>query len=228
MKLLDLYSCQGGAAYGYHQAGFDVTGVDITPQPRYPFKFIKADAIEYVKAHGHEYDAIHASPPCQRFTHGNVAGTQADRHPDLIGPTRDALIATGKPFVIENVPRAPLENPLTLCGTMFGLTATDDDGTTLHLKRHRWFESNILLYPPRPCHHPSGVQWAGAYGGARRDKHEARNVRKGGYVPPVTVLERLLKIGWMTEHGLFQSIPPAYTRHLGEQLIAQALVRMSP
>lgn len=220
VRLLDLFCGQGGAAVGYHRAGFDVTGVDIEGRSarHYPFTFHQGDAIEYVKEHGHEFDAIHASPPCQRYSHGTVAG-HAHKHPDLIGPTRDALVASGLPYMIENVPRAPLLTPMVLCGTQFGLTATDDDGTLLHLRRHRLFESNVMLVPPGPCRHPVGVQWAGSYGGARRDRHEARHVRRGGYVPSKSVQERLLGIDWMTQSGLHQSIPPAYTEHVGRLLL---------
>lgn len=171
-----------------------------------------------MQRHGREFDAIHASPPCQRYSHGTVAG-HAHKHPDLIGITRDALVATGLPYVIENVPRAPLRDPVTLCGSMFALEAIDDDGTPLRMERHRLFESNVLLYPPSVCDHDPRVRVAGSYGGARRDKDEARLVRKGGYVPSKAVQYRLLGIDWMTEAGLYQSIPPAYTEWLGAQLL---------
>jgi DNA (cytosine-5)-methyltransferase 1 len=187
----------------------------------YPFEFHAADALEFVAEHAHEFDAIHASPPCQRWSHATVAG-HAHKHPDLIGPTREALEATGLPYIIENVPRSPLRDPVTLCGTMFGLTAMDDDGTLLHLQRHRWFESNAGITAPRECVHPRDVQWAGSYGGARRDKHEARHVRKGGYVPSREIQAELLGIDWRTtQYALYQSIPPAYTEHLGDQLMAR-------
>lgn len=108
-RLLDLYSCAGGCARGYADAGFDVTGVDINSQPRYPYPHIVADALEYVAAHGHEYDAIHASPPCQLYSKSTVMFRAAGKeYPDLIGPTRDALIAVGRPWVIENVPGSPV------------------------------------------------------------------------------------------------------------------------
>src|SRR6478609_1514313 len=101
MRILDLYCCQGGASRGYHDAGFDVVGVDIDAQPRYPYEFVQADAIEYVRAHGHEFDVIHASPPCQLYS--KTHRIMKSDFPDLIGPTREALEATGKPWVIENV-----------------------------------------------------------------------------------------------------------------------------
>jgi DNA (cytosine-5)-methyltransferase 1 len=221
-RLLDLFCGEGGAAVGYARAGFVVHGVDLDRARgrRYPFTFHAADAIEYAKEHAHEYDAIHASPPCQRYTHGNVAGQQAARHPDLIGPTRDVLAASGLPYVIENVPRSPLIDPLVLCGTMFDLATVDDDGTPLQLRRHRHFESNVRLTAPRPCVHPRGVQWAGSYGGARRDKSEARHVRHGGYVPSVERQRQLMGgIDWTTVKGMQEAIPPVYTEWIGQQLI---------
>lgn len=220
-RLLDLFCCEGGAAMGYHRAGFDVVGVDLEGRfaKRYPFTFVQADALMYVRAHGREFDAIHASPPCQRYSQGTVAG-HAHKHPDLVGATRDALLEVGVPWVIENVPRAPLIDPVVLCGSMFGLGAVDDDGVLLRLERHRLFESSVHLEAPGPDVHDTSVQVAGSYGGARRDKHEARYVRKGGYVPAKHVQERLLGIDWMTQHGLHQSLPPVYTEWVGRFLIA--------
>lgn len=220
-RLLDLLCCEGGAGMGYHRAGFDVTGVDLDGRfaKRYPFTFIQADALMYVRAHGREFDAIHASPPCQRYSHGTVAG-HADKHPDLVGATRDALIEVGVPWVIENVPRAPLIDPVVLCGSMFDLTAIDDDGEKVRLERHRLFKSSFPLEAPKADFHDPDVWVAGSYGGARRDKHEARYVRKGGYVPAKHVQEKLLGIDWMTQHGLYQSLPPVYTEHVGHYLMA--------
>lgn len=185
-------------------------------------KFIQGDALEVLSRWSDRVDAVHTSPPCQKYTHGNVANDTSD-YPDLISAHRAALTELGLPWVMENVPRAPLLNPLVLCGTQFGMT-TVDDGTTLHLRRHRHFESNVALTAPKPCNHPRGVQWAGAYGGARRDKVEARTVRKGGYVPPSRdVLSRLLGgTDWMSEHGMFQCVPPAFTEHIGKQLLRAA------
>jgi DNA (cytosine-5)-methyltransferase 1 len=138
-KLLDLYFGGGGASLGYEQAGFDVTGVDINPQPHYKGKFIQSDAIEYLKQHYQEFDAIHASPPCQAYSKATMQfRVQGKEYVDLIGITRLELIMTGKPYVIENVPDSPLINPIQLCGTMFGLRTY----------RHRLFESNISLIEP--------------------------------------------------------------------------------
>lgn len=210
---------------GYHRAGFDVVGVDLEPRyaKRYPFEFHAGDAIEYVKAHGHEFDAIHASPPCQAYSVATSGSPVAkSNHPRLIEPVREALQATGKPYVIENVTGSPLLNPLVLCGTMFGLRATDTDGTELRLERHRLFESNVGLMAPATCWHDPNTPVGGVYGGGRTDRVEARTVRKGGYTPPdKSVREALIGVepGHMTLHGLSQSIPPAYTEHIGFQLI---------
>lgn len=224
MRLLDLFCCEGGAAIGYHRAGFDVVGIDLEPRyaKRYPFNFAAADAIEYVKEHGHEFDAIHASPPCQAYSVATSGTPDAKaNHPRLIEPVRQALEATGKPWVIENVTGAPLRNPLTLCGTMFGLQAMDDDGTLLRLERHRLFESNVGLMAPATCWHDKTIAVGGVYGGGRSDRHEAKHVRRGGYTPAKHVREALIGVepGHMTLHGLSQSIPPAYTEHIGRQLI---------
>jgi len=218
-RLLDLFCCEGRAARGYQRAGFYVVGVDLDPKfgKRYAGdEFHAGDAIEYLKEHGHEFDAVHASPPCQRYSITNAA-RQHD-YPDLIGPTRDALVASGLPWVIENVVGAPLIEPITLCGRMFGLNATDDDGTPLVLDRHRNIESNLTLTAPNHLPHDKRVQVAGSYGGARRDKIEARTIRHGGYVPSKAVQEVLLDIGWMTQHGLYQSIPPVYSEWVGLQI----------
>lgn len=219
MRLLDLFCCEGGAAVGYHRAGFEVVGVDIFEefsQKRYPFESHKADAIEFVKEHGHEFDVIHASPPCQHASAGTRASKDRSRYPKLIGPTRDALVATGLPYIIENVAGSALIDPLVLCGTMFGLTTDDNDGTALEMWRHRHFESNVDLHAPIGCRHGFwSPQVAGSYGGARRDKDEARHVRHGGYVPSREVQGRLLGVDWMTERGMHQCVPPIYTTWLG-------------
>ena len=222
-RLLDLFCCEGGASMGYHRAGWDVTGVDILPRfaKRYPFRFIAANALEYVADHSHEYDAISASPPCQAYSIATLGSGKQDNHPRLIEPTRAALVATGLPYVIENVPRAPLINPVTLCGSMFDLTATDDDGTKLRLERHRLFESNVWLTSGE-CFHDKTVPVGGVYGGGRSDRREAREVRevrRGGYTPAKHVREELMGIDWMTLHGLSQSLPPAYTEYIGTQLL---------
>lgn len=178
--------------------------------------------------------AIHASPPCQHAS----AGTRSMRsrgesdHPALIEPTRELLERTSLPWVIENVSGAALVDPIMLCGSQFDLTAKDEDGFPLRLERHRLFESNVELSPPCPCAHDESVWAGGVYGGARGRKpgwtaaehrHSARYDRHGGYVPAsIKVQQELLGIDWMTKGGMAQSLPPAYTEHVGMQLMAHA------
>lgn len=230
-RLLDLFCCEGGGGVGYDRAGWKVTGVDMAKKfaKRYPFEFHAADAFDYLADHAHEFDAVHASPPCQGYTRGNAG---KDTHwPKLIPQAREALEATGLPYVIENVKDAgpEMKSPVMLCGCMFDMSTTDTDGLRIHLQRPRLFEANWTLTAPRPCEgegrprweHPSHEWVAGAYGGARRDKYEAKYVRKGGYVPrDIKVVKALLGVEHdMTWNGLFESIPPAYTGHIGAQLM---------
>lgn len=223
-RLLDLFSCAGGAAMGYHRAGFDVVGVDIAPQKNYPFEFHQGDALQYLTQSGHEFDVIHASPPCQVYS--TTKHTHSNEHPDLLGPTREAILATGRPYVIENVPGAPLREPLTLCGTEFGLRAFDVDGLPLALRRHRLFESNVWLMGAGGCDHDE-TQVAGSYtaGRHRTPEHRDNPSRRGGYTPALKVRAALLGIDWkMNEHELAQAIPPAYTEFIGRQLIESLVV----
>lgn len=211
---------------GYHRAGFEVVGVDmaLARLKHYPFECHQADAIEFVLAHGHEFDAIHASPTCTGYSRGTAAiPDRVARYDRLIPATREALRSTGVPYVIENVAdaRSELLSPILLCWRMFGTAVIDDDGTPLVMDRHRLFESNRLILAPEHIKHDRSVQVAGSYGGARRDKREAREVRKGGYVPSADVQRALLGTPWMTEKGCQLSIPPAYTEHIGAQLLAQ-------
>lgn len=221
-RLLDLFCGGGGASMGYHRAGFDVVGVDKNPQPNYPFEFHQGDAIEFVLEHGHEFDAIAASPPCQ--DHSTLRHTMGSSHGTgwLVGATRDALIATGLPYVIENVPGAPLLGPLKLCGSMLGLGAQCRDGWR-RLQRHRLFESNVPLLAPGPCVHQGPA--VGVYGGGPSPR--TAKTSRGGYQG--LMLERVAAMGidWMTRDELSQAIPPAYTEHLGVQLIAQLEGRLA-
>jgi DNA (cytosine-5)-methyltransferase 1 len=223
-RLLDAFSCQGGAGHGYTLAGFDVTAVDIEPQPRNPHPFIQTDAVAYIAEHGNEYDVIHASPPCQAYS--ITKHSHDNEHPDLLEPTREALISTGRPYVIENVVGAPLIDPVMLCGTEFGLRATDVDGHELALRRHRLFESNVWLMGAGGCLHDQ-TTIAGTYTGSRHRKPEHRDnpARLGGYVPaPRTVRSALLGgVDWMDDHGMAQCIPPVYAAFIGAQLM-EALV----
>lgn len=226
--LLDLFSGAGGAARGYHDAGFEVVGVDVKPQPRYPYRFVQEDALAFLRANGASFDAVHASPPCQKFSAMRTM-PDAKEHPDLVGPVREILQSLGRPYVIENVPGAPLLNPITLCGTMFGLGWEDAE-----LRRHRLFESNVLLLQPA-CRHGDRAT-IGVYGGHIRNRKRARTI--GVYGEGVRdsrrktdrghsdfrkeVGEIAMQISWMSIAELCQAIPPAYTKFIGEQLM-QAL-----
>lgn len=232
-RLLELAACEGGATAGYQRAGWHVTAVDLDAAAlkRNPADaLVQADALSILRSGialgtlHQDFDAIHASFPCQHWA-ANGANTAKDRWPDLITPGRALLQATGLPWVMENVPKAPLRRDLVLCGTHFGLTAVDTDGTTLHLQRHRVFESNVPLPSPAPCRHPRGVQWAGVYGGARKDKVEARTVRHGGYVPPDADVQSALLGGvdWMTGKGRRECIPPVYADWVGLGLRAHVM-----
>lgn len=227
-KLLDLFCGEGGAGMGYWRAGFNVFGVDNTAARVGRYKagpVTMADAIQYLLEHGHKFDAIHASPPCTGYTRGTAAiPDRLTRYDRLIAATREALQIVGKPYVIENVAdaKAELRNPVMLCWSHFYVAGTvlDDDGTPLRMERHRLFESNVDLWPPAHCNHDKTVQVAGSYGGARRDKWEAKHVRRGGYVPAsVDVQRKLLGTPWMSEKGCQLSIPPVYTEHIGRQLL---------
>lgn len=224
-RLLDLFACEGGASVGYMRAGWDVTAVDLDANrlKRNPAdeRYV-SDALVFAVDFGHTFDAIHASPPCQGYTRGN-AGRETS-WPKLIPAVREALEATGRPYVIENVTDAGphMHHPVALCGCMFGLSTIDTDGIRIHLKRERLFETNWALTAPAPCNH-AGIEWfAGAYGGARRDKYEAKYVRKGGYVPrDKEVVKALLGVEHdMTWAGLYECLPPAYTEYVGVKLRA--------
>lgn len=219
-RLLDLFCGAGGAAVGYARAGFEVVGVDLKKQRRYPFEFIQADAMTYPLE---GFDAIHASPPCQHYSIATAGAGEGvrEKHPALIEPIRERLVASGLPYVIENVVLAPLVDPITVCGTMFGLTSIDTDGQQLFLRRHRLFESSVVLrHGTCRC-----VEWkkrgwwiGGVYGGGRSKRWEARYVRRGGYTPHVDKRRELMAIDWMTMAELNEAIPPAYTEYVGLQL----------
>lgn len=227
---LDSFACEGGAGAGFIRTGFCVTAVDMDKNrlKRYPeadckgAKRVIGDAIAFIRTYGWLFTLKHASPPCQGYTRGN-AGRETN-WPKLIPAVRGAMLEAGGWYVIENVTDAGPEmmSPAALCGCMFNLSTVDTDGVTIHLKRERLFETNFPLTPPRPCNHDGIEWWAGAYGGARRDKYEAKYVRKGGYVPKdKEVVKALLGIEHdMTWQGLFECIPPAYTEHIGRQLLA--------
>jgi hypothetical protein len=211
---LDLFCGAGGAAAGYHRAGFEVIGVDINPQPNYPFEFIQREALDYLLEHGAGFDAIHASPPCQHYTtlaKGNNANQ--DDYPDLIGTTREILIATGAPYVIENVPSAPLRNPIALCGEMFGLDVI----------RHRLFESNALLMQPE--HEPHRGRVSGYRHGQWYDGPYFAVYGNGGGKGSLQQWRDAMDMQWaQTKAEISQAIPPSYTEYVGGQLL-QAVER---
>lgn len=216
-RLLDLFCCQGGAGHGYHLAGFDVVGVDLHYQKHYPFQMIEADALMLTTDFLREFDAIHASPPCQ--------GYSAMRHapgavgaPLLINATRAMLKDAGQPYIIENVEEArwTMEDPFMLCGSMFGLGAQGHQ-----LQRHRLFETSFPVVVPTCQHDERPV--IGVYGGhARRrsSKHGGRGTKdvwEGGHVAAAS---EALGIYWMTLGGMSEAIPPAYTQFIGSQLMS--------
>lgn len=202
-KLLDLCCAQGGASAGYAQAGFDVTGVDIKRQRRYPFTFHQADAVEFVKEHGHEYQVIAASPPCQAWSH--CQRIRDNEHPDLIATVREVLVASGKPFIIENVEdaRPVMVDPILICGAAFGLNTY----------RHRLFESNVdLVAPEHPVHTRSVVKMGRAL--EPGDQYHA----VGNFIG-VDYVREDMQVPWMSRNGIREAVPPSYTEFLGRQLM---------
>lgn len=215
-RLLDLFCGAGGAAMGYHRAGFDVVGVDINPQPHYPFEFHQGDALRWLDVtirHPHTFAAVHASPPCPRYS---AITPNRDDHPDLVAPTRELLRASGLPYVIENVPGSPLIDPVVLCGAAFGLGTGCRDGRWRNLKRHRLFESNVWLMAPGCCCHGEAVGIYGDGGGGP----STRPSGGGGYKAYPEEARAALGIDWADRRGLANAIPPAYTEFIGEQLLA--------
>jgi DNA (cytosine-5)-methyltransferase 1 len=202
---------------GYHRAGFDVVGVDIEPQPRYPFEFIQADAL---KADLNGFDAVHASPPCQRFTALRTANPR--EYPDLISGTRTLLAGWGGTWVIENVPGAPLVDPIQFCGSSLGLGARCADGVWRQLRRHRLFESNTALSGTACAHVGYSL---GVYGHGR---WAPSATRRGAYQGSADEKRAAMDIDWMTRDEVAQAIPPAYTEHIGRQLLALLRAASTP
>lgn len=225
MRILDLFCCAGGAGMGYSRAGFEVVGVDLQSQPRYPFEFIQADVLTLDPEWIAGFDAIHASPPCQAHTAMKTMHNAKD-HLDLVPETRAMLIASGRPWIMENVVGAPMESPILLCGTMFGLGVEDAE-----LKRHRLFETSFSIPLVPQCQHGARAT-IGVYGGHVRNRQRtigiygkgARDSRRKGDrgVPDFTADQGRAAMGidWMTLTELSQAIPPAYTEWLGRQLLA--------
>ena len=208
MKALDLFCKAGGASRGLADAGFEVTGVDIEPQKRYPYKFIQADVMEITVDFFRQFDFIWASPPCQRHsTMTKRWGKQGD-HPDLIEPARKRLIASGVPYVIENVIGAPLMKPVTLCGSMFGLQTKNYN----QLRRHRLFETSFRVHQPRCVH--SKLRTIGVYGNAG-----GRSKRDGITFFSTQDRRDAMGIQWMTGKELSQAIPPAYAKYIAKEFL---------
>jgi DNA (cytosine-5)-methyltransferase 1 len=210
-RALDLFCGDGGAGFGLHLAGFDVVGVDIAPQPRYPFAFHQADAMTFPLE---GFDFIWASPPCQRYS--QLFYTMEHRredHPDLVDATRVRLIKSGAHWTIENVYGAPLaRGSIMLCGGMHGLRTY----------RHRIFESSVMLMQP---HHPKHVVKSDK--GSRRKEY----FLAGGFISVVGNVgsycgPAAMGIDWMTGEELSQAIPPAYSRYIGDQMMPHVLTRM--
>jgi len=208
MKLLDLFCGAGGASMGYHRAGFDVTGVDIQYQPNYSFTFHRADAIEFLQARWKEFDAIHASPPCQAHSAlGKGTNDNSKEYPDFLAAARDLLIKIGRPYVIENVVGAPLHNPITLCGEMFGLRVI----------RHRMFESNMPLHAPEHIKHRGRV--AGWRHGEKFDGPYFAVYGNGGGKGTLQEWRDAMGMPWCdTKLEIAEAIPPAYTEYIGLQI----------
>ena len=205
-KLLDLFCGGGGCSTGYMQAGFEVVGVDLRSQPNYPYKMYRGDALEFLCKHGKEFDAIHASPPCQAHTKlaAIARKNQGIYHPDLIPATRELLEDSNRPYVIENVVGAPINDPLVLCGTMFGLK----------LYRHRLFETTF--YVPAPLH-PKHVNRCISRGAARPTKDQWYTVT--GHFAGVEEVGRIMGLPHLGQRELAQAIPPAYTKYIGKYLL---------
>lgn len=211
-RMLDLFCGAGGCSVGYHRAGFDVIGVDIAPHPEYPYTLFIADALDFATdwLTAGDYDAVHASPPCPRYSTATPAANR-DKHPDLIAPIRHILQTWGGPYVIENVPGAPLDNPVTLCGSMFDLG----------VRRHRLFETNVPMLQPE-CDHATQPQVWGVYGDHGDAKPVTRpdGTSRGNKARNTTHAGEVMGIDWMTKwDDIADAIPPAYTEFLGAQIL---------
>lgn len=201
--LLDLFSGAGGAAKGYQRAGFRVTGVDINPQPRYVGDdFIQADAMQFVADNWWKFDAIHASPLCQRYSPMSLCRPGlSETYPDHVRRLKAMLDYYSKPYIIENVPQAPLKDPMILCGSMFGYD----------LYRHRAFKTNFRVKPPpHPFHHKSAVH--------PEDWDETKILSVVGNCAPIAHARKIMDCPWMLREELREAIPPFYTEYIGDFL----------
>jgi DNA (cytosine-5)-methyltransferase 1 len=220
-RLLDLFCGAGGAGEGYRRAGFYVVGVDSTPHVYPAGEFLQADALDVLADRDFlaGFDVIHASPPCPRYSSITAAGSR-DGHPDLVEPVRELLRAWGGAYVVENVPGAPLENPLQLCGSEFALSAGCRDGIRRQLRRHRLFESNVWLMGAGGCQHRGPVVGVyGECGGTPEQMLGITSKRNRGYKGTRAEAREAMGIDWMGVADLSDAIPPAYTEHIGWQLL---------
>lgn len=209
-RLLDLFCGAGGAARGYANAGWDVLGVDIDPQPDYPFPFIQGDAIEFLNRYHGSFQAGHGSPPCQSQTALTKGTNKGREYPNLIPQTRAAFEQAGLPFVIENVQGSEVRRDLVLCGEMFGLGVI----------RHRYFELGGWV-----ASKPEHLKHRGRVAGWRHGQfHEGPYFAvygDGGGKGSLGQWREAMGIDWMTtRHDLAEAIPPAYTEFIGKQLLA--------
>lgn len=205
VKLLDLFCGAGGAAMGYYRAGFEVVGVDIKPQKHFPFEFHQADAFDYLREHGHEFDVIHASPPCQAYSTMTKKWGRSLEHPDLVDVVRVEIKTLCPIYIIENVAGSPLNNPVMLCGSSF----------QLGVRRHRYFEMSHApaLYPV--CQHTKRALAVYGHpgGSSKRDPNALFGSTRDW--------KAAMGIDWMDATELAQAIPPAYTEYIGKQLLKQ-------
>jgi DNA (cytosine-5)-methyltransferase 1 len=213
LKLLDLFCGAGGASAGYAKAGFEVTGIDVKHGKRYPYTYIKGDVRDYLDSEFlQQFDVIAASPPCQSFSatkHLRNAQGKTTTKTNMIPMVRDALINANRIYVIENVPNAPLINPVQLCGSAFGLK----------VRRHRLFESNFAL-KGTDCHHKQQGKPVGIYGSMRDE------IPNGGHTAKtMDQAHEAMGIDWMIWGELVESIPPAYTHYIGQQLSTEVIHR---
>ena len=209
MRLLDLFCCAGGSAVGYHRAGFtEIVGIDNRPQKHYPFSFVQADALEYLSQHGEEFDAIHASPPCQWITRAAAQWRKAGKqYPELVGPTRTLLIKLGRPYIIEQPVGSVLHEPLLLNGAMFGL----------RVRRNRYFETRPVI----PFHLLPQDERA-TKTGRPFDARKGQIFYPVGHFSGVAEAREAMGIDWyMTQDEVAQAIPPAYTEFIGKALLAE-------
>ncbi len=208
MKLLDLFCGVGGASVGYAQAGFKVHGVDLKHGKRYPFTYLRADVLDVLKDHEfiQQFDVIHASPPCQTHSitkHLRNAQGKSTSKIDLIPQTRAALIASGKPYIIENVVGSPLINPIQICGSSFGL----------QVRRHRLFESNMVL-KGSICNHKQQGRPIGVYGSLNDE------IPQGGKTAStIDEARQAMGMDWGIWTELVEAIPPAFTKYIGDQIV---------